>query len=714
VTVNTTDGGTGGKTAAFTVGAPAKTTVTGISPSGTWARNTTVNYTITGTNFEPGTTQVTLWNASGNALNASSGSGVWLVTPTVIYGMVVVPYGAPSKTPYNVTVTTYNGGTAGKTSAFTVGAPAKTTVTGISPSGTWARNTTVNYTITGTNFEPGTTQVTLWNASGTALNASSGSGVWLVTPTTIYGTVVVPFGAPSKTPYNVTVTTFNGGTAGKSAAFTVGTPAKTTVTGISPAGNWARNTTINYTIAGTNFEPGNTNVTLWNTTGSVLNATSGSGVWLVTPTTIYGRVVVPYEASSKTPYNVTVTTYNGGIAGKTAAFTVGTPAKATVTTVSPSGTWARNTTVNYTITGTNFEPGNTQVTLWNASGVPLNASSGSGVWLVTPTAIYGNVTVPYGASSKTPYNVTVTTYNGGTAGKTAAFTIAPAQKPVVTAVTPSTSWYRNNTLNYTITGTGFEPGNTQVTLWNASGSALNASSGSGVWLVTPSAIYGTVVVPFGASAKTPYNVTVTTYQGGTGGKTGAFRVDSLPAPTVSAVTPNTGYPNSTVAFTLRGTNFEPGKTTVTISHPDYGERVASLYSVTSTEIIGGITVPANPPTGIWKMNVTTFDGGRAGTGFTVKDLPAPKISSVVPASGFRGTTIAFTVNGDYFQPGERTTVILTRPGQSNIPATLNAVYPTRITGTIDIPAGAGTGQYRVKIKTLDGGESFLNNAITIL
>ena len=709
VTVWTYDGGVGGKAAAFTVGNAAKPTVTAISPAGVWARNTTINYTITGTNFQPDNTEVTLWNTSGVQLNAS-GAGVWLVEPTKIYGTVVVPYEAPSKTPYNITVWTYDGGVGGKPAAFTVGNAAKPTVTAITPAGMWARNTTINYTITGTNFQPDNTIVTFWNTSGTVLNAS-GSGVWLVEPTKIYGTVVVPYEAPSKTPYNITIRTYDGGVGGKPAAFTVGNAAKPTVTAISPAGSWARNTTINYTITGTNFQPDNTVVTFWNTSGTLLNA-SGSGVWLVEPTKIYGTVVVPYEAPSKTPYNITVRTYDGGVGGKPTAFTVGNAAKPTVTAITPAGIWTRNTTINYTITGTNFQPDNTAVTFWNRSGVQLNAT-GSGVWLVTPTKIYGTVVVPYEAPSKTPYNITVQTYDGGVGGKPAAFTVGNAARPVVTAISPSGVWYHNATVNYTITGANFEPENTIVTLWNSSGSVLNAT-GSGIWRVEPTRIYGTVVVPYEASSKTPYNITIRTYDGGVGGKAAAFTVGSFPAPAITAISPTTGYPNSTVAFTIRGTNFQPGKTAIKLSHPVYGEVDTTTYSLTSTQIIGGVQIPADATVGAWKMNVTTADGGRATVPFTVSRLPAPAVTSFLPNIAFGGTTVNFIISGKNFQPGDRTTVVLSRTGEAEIETTLNAVFQTRIAGSAVIPPGTKQGLWKVNVTTIDGGRTSYSNALTII
>ena len=68
--------------------------------------------------------------------------------------------------------------------------------------------------------------------------------------------------------------------------------------------------------------------------------------------------------------------------------------------------------------------------------------------------------------------------------------------------------------------------------------------------------------------------------------------------------------------------------------------------------------------------------------------PVPKIVSFVPAPIYRDTNITFTLNGNYFQPGGRTTVNLTNISGYNITTTLSAVYTTAITGTAVIPADA--------------------------
>jgi hypothetical protein len=282
-------------------------------------------------------------------------------------------------------------------------------------------------------------------------------------------------------------------------------------------------------------------------------------------------------------------------------------------------------------------------------------------------------------------------------------------------MTPPGPYYRNATVNYTITGTNFQPGNTEVTFRNASGSALNETSGAGVWLVTPTKIYGSVVVPYSASSVGAWNSSVSTFDGGTVWKPAAFAVARFPAPTITSITPVSGFRNSTVSYTLVGTNFQPGLTTVDLSTPASGELNTTIYSITSTRIIGGISFPSDAPTVAWKLNVTTLDGGKVSraAAFTVNKVLPPAITTFAPATGYRGTTVSYIVNGNYFQPGGRTTVNLSQPGADEIQTTISSVYSSRIYGTVTIPSDAATGSWKVNVSTVDGGNRTLINAIRI-
>ena len=72
--------------------------------------------------------------------------------------------------------------------------------------------------------------------------------------------------------------------------------------------------------------------------------------------------------------------------------------------------------------------------------------------------------------------------------------------------------------------------------------------------ITPTTIIGSVQIP--GSAPRAYNVNVTTVDGGTAPKSGSFAVGFVGIPTIESLTQVSGYQNTTVNFTVTGTNFE--------------------------------------------------------------------------------------------------------------------------------------------------------------
>jgi len=171
-----------------------------------------------------------------------------------------------------------------------------------------------------------------------------------------------------------------------------------------------------------------------------------------------------------------------------------------------------------------------------------------------------------------------------------------------------------------------------------------------------------------------------------------------------------------VSYTLKGTNFQPGLTTVDLSNPAFGELNTTLYDVSPTQVIGGVSFPGDAPPGPWTLNVTTVDGGKASkaAAFKLDTWKSPTISAFTPATGYRGTTVSYTVDGKYFQPGGRTSVNLSLPGAPEIQTSIAAVYSSRIYGTVTIPAGAPAGSWQVNVTTIDGKTGTGTSAIKIL
>ena len=682
IRIVTVSGGETTRLNAFTVATQPAPTLTSITPVSA-NRNTTVNYSIVGTNFELGLTTVTFTNATGSVLNSSITSA----TTTRINGTLVINntrwVGA-----YNVNISTADGGSTPGTGRFSVtqlGAPTLTTIT---PTIGYL-NSTVSYTIVGTNFEPGLTTVVFKNATGAILNASS---VTSVTATQINGTLPINstrwVGA-----YNVNITTADGGSTPGTGRFSVALPLPPTLTSITPAIGYL-NTTVNYTIVGTNFVPGQTTVVFKNATGAILNASS---ITNVTATRINGTLLIN-STRWVGAYNVNISTINGGSTPGTARFTVATPLPPTLTSITPAIGYL-NTTVNYTIVGTNFIPGQTTVVFKNATGAILNASS---VTSVTATQINGtlliNSTRWVGA-----YNVNISTINGGSTPGTARFTVATPLPPTLTSITPAIG-YLNTTVYYSIVGTNFIPGQTTVVFKNATGAILNASS---VTSVTATQINGTLLINstrwVGA-----YNVNISTINGGSTPGTSRFTVATPLPPTLTSITPAIGYLNTTVYYSIVGTNFIPGQTTVVFKNATGAIlNASSVTSVTTTRINGTLLINSTRWVGAYNVNISTINGGSTpGTSrFSVAKPLAPTLTTITPAIGYQNTTVNYVIVGTNFIPGQTTVVFKNATGGVLNPTTLTSVTTTQINGTIVIPSRPWLGAYNVNISTIDGGST---------
>jgi hypothetical protein len=698
VNVTTVDGGSAPKPGIFTVGYMAIPTIASLTPVSGY-QNTMVNVTVTGTNFEQGTgkTMVAFTNQTTGATLTPSFINV--TSPTQINAGITIPSNATTGS-YRLDITTVDGGVVSKPGAFTVNVFPAPTITTVAPASA-NLNSTIYFTVTGQNFQTGSA-MTWANFTYGAFN-NANITINSVTATSMNGTMVIGLYAPAGK-WNLTVTTINGGTSlVKTGAMTVAQFPAPIITSITPA-TGTKGSPVAFTLAGTNFEPAGTAVTLnEDTSGTVLNTTLIS----VTPTTIVGNFTIPTNVPASL-YRLEVTTKDGGVVSKLQAFTVTYLPLPTITTLTPA-TGSLNTTIPFTLTGNYFLNGGTVVML-RTVGTTINATPYL-TW-VNITTIQGSFVIPNTAVTGS-YTLYVITTGGGFNSKPGAFTVGTFGKPTITAVTPTT-WYRNATVPFQITGTNFEPGLTTVTFAYPSNSTL-LNSTVVFNTVTATTINGTVVVPYSAPTGT-WNVSVATIDGGTVWKPNAFTVSNFPAPTITSITPVSGFRNTTVSYTITGSNFQPGQTTVVLSNPTSGVLATTFYSLNSSQIVGGFQIPATASVGAWRLNVTTLDGGLTSkpSVFTVSKLPVPSITTFTPSTEYQNTMVSFVISGTNFEPGGLTTVNLTKSGQSNIQTTLTSVYSSSITGTVAIPAGNTIGSWNVNVTTLDGGTGTKSNVISIL
>ena len=437
----------------------------------------------------------------------------------------------------------------------------------------------------------------------------------MISATQISGNVSIPSNAATG-PYRPDITTTDGGVVNKPGAFTVNVFPVPAITTVLPASAYL-NSTIPFTVTGTNFQTGSAMTWANFTYGAFNNA--NITINSVTATSINGTMVVGPDASPG-KWNLTVTTINGGTSlVKTSAMTVDNSRHRP----SPRSHWRREPRIVQFYSpspGPISSRAGTSVTIVeDTSGTVMNATPIS----VTPGTIVGNVTIPATVPASL-YRLQVTTKDGGTVSKLQAFTVNYLPLPVMTTLAPA-SGYRNTTVPFTLTGNYFLNGGTTVMLRTV-GTTIPATLNS----VNTTTVQGRFAIPYNAPTG-PYTLYVITTGGGFNSKPGVFTVNPFPAPRIGTISPASGYRNTTVAFTLTGTNFQPGATTVTFLNQSANQSVAGqppaviemdpiIFSVTSTQIVGNVSIPYNATLDLWKINVATVDGGttsRPGA-FTVR------------------------------------------------------------------------------------------------
>jgi hypothetical protein len=215
-----------------------------------------------------------------------------------------------------------------------------------------------------------------------------------------------------------------------------------------------------------------------------------------------------------------------------------------------------------------------------------------------------------------------------------------------------------------------------------------------------------------------YILEVKTIDGGTSVKPAAFEVTYLAIPTITTLSPLTGFQNDTVRFTITGTNFQPGNTRVAFRNQTTGTSldVPSLTSVTSTSITGTIAVPYDAPTGFYRLDIATTDGGVVNkiNAFKVIPVTPPTLASITPSLGAKSSLVAFTLAGTNFQSGDKTSMrIIDDVSGTQLATAVFSVTPTRIIGNVMIPSSAPAGKYRLEVRTADGGTVNKYEAFTV-
>jgi len=423
---------------------------------------------------------------------------------------------------------------------------------------------------------------------------------------------------------------------------------------VNPSNNFIGIAATNTSQQQLNYVDTNTSIpALQNATHHIVVTTSSTGITVI----MDGAQVLNYATSLPPDVLVGFTGATGGFNDihqvQNVSITAAPPPPApTVTGVSPSsGPSTGGTSV--TVTGTNFA-GAGAVDF--GPGHPATTFNVNSATSITATAPPG-----------TPGTVDLTVTNGGGTSATNAndhFVYTPPPPPTATGLSPSTGPSAGGT-SVTITGTNFTgvsavdfgPGNPATTFTVNSATSITATSPIGA---------GTVV-----------DVTVTA-AGGTSATSTAdqYTFTGPPPPTVTGVSPSTGYNGTSV--TITGTNFT-GVTAV-----DFGSsNPATTYALNSPTSIT-VTVPGG--TGTVDVTVTTGGGTSATSAadqytYLAGPLPAPTVTLVDPVGGPAGALV--TVTGTYFIG-----VTSVDFGSGNPATTFTVNSSTVITATA--PSGTGT------------------------
>jgi hypothetical protein len=235
--------------------------------------------------------------------------------------------------------------------------------------------------------------------------------------------------------------------------------------------------------------------------------------------------------------------------------------------------------------------------------------------------------------------------------------------------------------------------------------------------VTSTDAIGTFTIPYNAGAG-PYRLDLVTVSGGPASKPNAFTVSLQPRPQITTSAPTQSYRNRTFFMTVTGSNFQAGSgTSVFLTHPTGDVNITmGLTSLTPTRLNGTITVPMDAPTTpLWKLNVTTIDGGIATktSAITVQAYPAPTFTSISPVSGLNNTIVAFTVKGTNFQTPGTNVTFWNKTGNIVLDPTILSVSSTQVVGNINIPSHTNQSWY-VNISTVDGGLVSKANAFRVI
>ena len=415
------------------------------------------------------------------------------------------------------------------------------------------------------------------------------------------------------------------------------------------------------TITGTGFEAPGTPGFTGGSTVTFGAAGQATDVHVVSPTEI--TAVSPPDASISVNTPVVVQVSNQFGAGSTTPTAANTftyevpPTIASVNGIVPNqGPVAGGTPV--TITGTNFNPGDTTtaVTFTNpaSGGTSANATNVVVVNSTTITAVTPASPIPFPGTG--PTDVTVSDAGGTSVNNPPVVYTYATFNTNVTGINPHAGPVAGGT-TVVITGSGFElsgsPNVSHVDFGSGNTASFVVNSDTQITAVSPQApgdVPGTVDV----TVTTPLGTSPAVVQD-------RFTYELTPTIAADGIVPNQGPTGGGTAVTITGTNFNALDSTTGVL---FGSTPATQVVVVNTTTITAVS----PPGSAGPVNVTVTDAAGTSNPVTFTYIPPPVISAngIVPDSGPTTGGTVVTISGTNLGSTGTTTVTFGGNQASNV------------------------------------------------